>query len=104
VPVLVIAAFVAGLGTAPLLITSFGMVETMVSGRALTEGFSWVLTGLSIGYGAGSSLVGGIADAHGARVGFTVTVGAGLLAGGAGLLLWRRLTGSPAESRPVAVG
>ena len=34
---------------------------------SLTEGLAWVITGLNVGYGAGAALVGGIADAHGAR-------------------------------------
>ena len=38
-------------------------------------------TGLSVGYGIGAAVVGGIADAHGARSAFLVTIGSGLLVG-----------------------
>jgi MFS family permease len=101
VPVLAVCAFVVGLGIAPTLITAFGLIEQLVASSALAEGLAWLTTGLSIGYGAGSSLVGPIADAHGARLAFTVTVGAGLAMATLALVLFRRL--SPA-SEPVAVG
>jgi MFS family permease len=101
VPVLAVCAFVVGLGIAPTLITAFGLIEQLVASSALAEGLAWLTTGLSIGYGAGSSLVGPIADAHGARLAFTVTVGAGLAMAALALVLFRRL--SPA-SEPVAVG
>jgi MFS family permease len=81
VPVLVIAAFVLGLGIAPALITTFSLIQQIVPARAITEGMSWVGTGLSVGYGAGAALVGGIADAHGARTAFFVVVGSSVLTG-----------------------
>jgi MFS family permease len=100
---LCVSAFVVGLGTAPTLITAFGIVEHYVPSVALTEGLAWVLTGLNIGYGAGSALVGGIADAHGARAAFTVTIAAALLMGVDALLLHARLRASDPSSR-TAVG
>jgi predicted MFS family arabinose efflux permease len=81
VPVLVVAAFVLGLGIAPVLITTFSLIQQIVPARAITEGMSWVGTGLSVGYGAGAALVGGIADAHGARTAFFVVVGSSVLTG-----------------------
>jgi predicted MFS family arabinose efflux permease len=77
--VLAVCAYVVGMGIAPALTTAFGLIEQLVPAGALTEGLAWLVTGLSVGYGAGASLVGGIADAHGARTAFGVTVGAGLL-------------------------
>jgi MFS family permease len=76
VPVLAACAFVLGLGIAPALITMFGLVQQIVPARSLTEGLSWIGTGLNVGYGTGAALVGGIADAHGARTAFVVVVGA----------------------------
>jgi MFS family permease len=81
VPVLVVAAFVLGVGIAPALITTFSLIQQIVPTRQLTEGLSWVGTGLSVGYGAGAALVGGIADAHGARTAFFVVVGSSVLTG-----------------------
>jgi MFS family permease len=103
IPVLAGCAFVAGLGIAPTLITAFSLIEQLVPGAALVEGLTWLLTGLSIGYGAGSALVGGVADAHGARIAFTVTVVSGVATGAAALLLYRRLRASGPAALP-AVG
>src|SRR3954447_12227319 len=78
---LVLLGFVVGLGIAPALITAFGMVQQLVPARALTEGLSWINTGISVGYGAGAALVGGIADSHGARSAFLVVIGSSLTVG-----------------------
>jgi MFS family permease len=102
IPTLCVCAFVVGLGTAPTLITAFGIVEHYVPSASLTEGLAWALTGLNIGYGAGSALVGGIADTHGARTAFTVTIVSGLLMGGFALVLHERLRASdPRSHSPV---
>lgn len=103
VPVLAACAFIVGLGIAPALITAFGLIADIVPGAALTEGMAWLSTGLSIGYGIASALVGRIADAHGARVAFTVTIGSGALVAVLALVLYSSLRGQVA-SEPVAVG
>jgi MFS family permease len=104
VPVLAVCAFVFGLGVAPALITMFGLVQQFVPARALTEGLSWIGTGLNVGYGAGAALVGGIADAHGARSAFLVVIGSSLPVGVLGLLLGvRRSTVAPAPDSPTPV-
>ena len=105
VPVLAISAFVLGLGVAPALITMFGLVQQIVPARALTEGLSWIGTGLNVGYGAGAALVGGIADAHGARAAFLVVIGSSLPVGVLGLLLRVRRSAeaiAPDRQTPVA--
>lgn len=102
--VLALCAFVAGLGIAPTLITAFGLIENIVPAASLTEGLAWLITGLSVGYGIGASLVGGIADAHGARMAFVVTIGAGVAMGVLALALHRKLAVVRAESQPLAVG
>jgi MFS family permease len=98
VPLLAVASFVLGLGIAPALITAFGIIQQIVPARALTEGLAWVSTGLNVGYGAGAALVGGIADAHGARAAFLLVVGSSLTVGVLGLVLHARLR----EHRPTA--
>ena len=106
VPVLAVCAFVLGLGIAPALITMFGLVQQIVPARSLTEGLSWIGTGLNIGYGAGAALVGGIADAHGARTAFVVVVGSSATVGIFGMLLRLRrgadvvAAGSPTPVAP----
>jgi MFS family permease len=84
VRVLAVQMFVVGLGTAPLLITMFGLLERVAPAERLTEGLAWVSTGLNLGAGAAAPVVGVVADAHGARVALAIplcgSVVAGLLA------------------------
>jgi MFS family permease len=105
VPVLAACAFVLGLGIAPALITMFGLVQQIVPARSLTEGLSWIGTGLNVGYGAGAALVGGIADAHGARTAFLVVVGSSATVGIFGMVLRVRRSAeaiAPDSPTPVA--
>ncbi len=101
-PLLALCAFVVGLGIAPMLITAFGLIAEIVPGPALTEGMAWLITGVSLGYGTASAVVGRIADAHGARVAFSVTIGCGVLVGIVGLVLYRALYRPAGESAAAA--
>jgi MFS family permease len=102
IPLLAVLIFIVGLGIAPTLITAFGLIAEIVPARSLTEGLAWLTTGLNLGYGAASSLCGRLADAHGARITFLVTVGAGVLMAGFALAIHARLRplGDPAMSVP----
>jgi MFS family permease len=107
VPALVVAEFVLGLGIAPALIAAFGLVQQLVPARSLTEGLSWITTGLSVGYGVGAALVGGIADRHGARTAFLVVIGAALAVGVLAFALHAQLrprAGRAAEPAVVGAG
>ncbi len=105
VPLLVAAGFVLGIGIAPTLINAFALVQELVSPRALTEGLSWITTGLSVGYGAGAAVVGAIADQHGARTAFVVVLASSLTAGALALVLVARVRhGSRDASQPAVVG
>jgi MFS family permease len=97
-------ALIVGLGIAPALITSFGVIERIVPAGSLTEGLAWLITGLSVGYGTGAALVGRIADAHGARTAFAVTIGAGLLTALLALLIHARLRARAGTRTPAPVG
>jgi len=97
---LAVCTFFVGLGIAPTLIAGFGLIDRIVPAASLTEGLTWIGTGLSVGYGLGAASVGSIADAHGARVAFWVPVGCALIAGLVALTTAARLAGS----QPVAVG
>jgi MFS family permease len=88
---LAVIAFVVGAGIAPTLTTAFGLIERLVPAASLTEGLAWLITGLSVGYGAGAALVGRIADAHGARTAFLVAIAAALLMAGLALVQHARL-------------
>ncbi|WP_221349118.1 MFS transporter [Streptomyces beigongshangae] len=94
-PFLAVALFVAGLSIAPTMITTMALVELHVPRARLTEGMTWVSTGLAVGVALGSSLSGWVIDSAGARAGYGVPVAAGAVAVAVGCLGYRRL------SRPV---
>jgi len=97
---LAFCTFLVGLGIAPTLIGGFGLVDAIVPASSLTEGLTWIGTGLSVGYGAGAALVGGIADRHGAHLAFGVPVCAALLTAACAVTLGVRLR-TPA-AQPLA--
>jgi MFS family permease len=101
---LAVLAFVVGLGIAPTLINAFGLVESLVPKGALTEGMAWLTTGTAVGYGVAAALVGGIADAHGARVAFSVTIGASLLVGVLALVMHHTNPADDQAHRPLIAG
>ena len=92
---LAVALFVAGLSIAPTMITTMALVELHVPRAQLTEGMTWVSTGLAVGVALGSSVAGWVIDAAGADAGYGVPAVAGAVAAGVGFLGYRRL------SRPV---
>lgn len=104
IPVLALCTAVVGMGIAPTLIGGFGLVDAIVPPRLLTEGLTWIGTGLSVGYGIGAAIVGGIADAHGARVAFVVPVVCALSAAGCAVALAVRLGSRDQVAESVGVG
>ncbi|WP_436739322.1 MFS transporter [Streptomyces sp. BBFR102] len=97
-PFLAAALFVAGLCIAPTMITTMALVEQHVPRAKLTEGMTWVSTGLAVGVALGSSVSGWVIDAAGAKAGYWVPAAAGAAAVLVGFLGYRRLS-SPAPQR-----
>ncbi|TIT00496.1 MFS transporter, partial [Mesorhizobium sp.] len=54
VPLLALAVFVSGVAISPTFITAFGLIERRVPEAMLTEGITWVMTGIGIGMALGS--------------------------------------------------
>ena len=77
------AMFVAGLFFAPTLITAMGLIENIVPPAKLTQGLTWMITGLGMGVALGAVVGGWVIDAYGAQAGFGVS-----LAAGCGVLLF----------------
>ena len=71
------AMFIAGLFFAPTLITAMGLVENIVPPAKLTEGLTWMITGLGMGVALGAVLGGWVIDVYGAQAGFGVSLAAG---------------------------
>ncbi|MFI5687506.1 MFS transporter [Streptomyces sp. NPDC051636] len=95
---LAVALFVAGLSIAPTMITTMSLIEEHVPRAKLTEGMTWVSTGLAVGVALGSSAAGWVIDAAGAHAGYGVPAVSGAVAVAVGFLGYRRLTG-PAPGR-----
>ncbi|OON75107.1 MFS transporter [Streptomyces tsukubensis] len=97
-PFLAVALFFAGLCIAPTMITTMALVEQHVPRAKLTEGMTWVSTGLAVGVALGSSSAGWVIDAAGADAGYVVPGAAGAVAVAVGFLGYRRLN-RPAPQR-----
>lgn len=97
-PFLAVALFVAGLSIAPTMITTMSLIEQHVPRAQLTEGMTWISTGLAVGVALGSSVAGWVIDAAGARAGYGVPAVAGAVAVAVGFLGYRRLS-RPAPRR-----
>lgn len=78
-PVLAAVVFIAGFAISPALISGFGLVELLVPSQRLTEGLTWISTGIGIGLAVGSSAAGRVVDVAGAQRAFLVTTVAGAL-------------------------
>ncbi|MET8803336.1 MFS transporter [Streptomyces sp. NPDC004546] len=97
-PLLAVALFVSGLSIAPTMITTMSLIEEHVPRAQLTEGMTWVSTGLAVGVALGSSAAGSVIDAAGARAGYGVPAVSGAVAVAVGFLGYRRLR-RPAAGR-----
>ncbi|MXN53535.1 MFS transporter [Shinella sp. AETb1-6] len=76
VPLLAIALFISGVAISPTFITAFGLVERRVPAAMLTEGVTWVTTGIGIGMALGAFVAGWAVDTFGPQNGFWVSVAA----------------------------
>lgn len=74
------AVFVSGVAISPTFITAFGLIERRVPETMLTEGITWVMTGIGIGMAFGAFVSGWVVDNFGAANGFWVSVVASLSA------------------------
>lgn len=77
VTLLAIAVFVSGIAISPTFITAFGLIERRVPESVLTEGVTWVMTGIGIGMALGAFVTGWVVDSYGPQSGFWVSAAAG---------------------------
>ncbi|MFI5619864.1 MFS transporter [Streptomyces sp. NPDC051567] len=101
-PILAVALFVSGLAIAPTMITTMALIEAHVPRAKLTEGMTWISTGLAVGIALGSSAAGWVIDAAGARPGYVVSISAGAAAAVVAFAGYRRLTRSALGEEPAA--
>ncbi|MFO2466430.1 MFS transporter [Pseudomonas sp. 15FMM2] len=95
-----LAVFISGLFFAPTLIVSMALVERVVPASRLTEGMTWLITGLSIGVAIGAAGSGWMIDRFGAPSGFWVALAAGAVVLVSALSGYRRLE-EKCVSQPV---
>ena len=80
VPLLAFAVFLSGIAISPTFITAFGLIERRVPEAMLTEGVTWVMTGIGIGMALGAFASGWVVDNLGAQNGFWVSIVAAIIA------------------------
>lgn len=80
VTALAVAIFMSGVAVSPTFITAFGLVERRVPPEVLTEGVTWVMTGIGIGMALGAFVAGWVVDSFGAQNGFWVSAAAAVIA------------------------
>ncbi|WP_279617238.1 MFS transporter [Streptomyces albus] len=93
-PLLAVLLFVAGMATAPTMVTGMSLVQRLVPDGRLNEGMTTAYTGLLTGIAAGAAAGGQLADRWGAPGAYWAPVAAGglaLLAALAGLPRLRRV-------------
>jgi MFS family permease len=76
--VLGLLLFLAGFAISPTLVASVSYIESAVPAARLTEGISWLTTGLAVGIAPGAAIAGHVIDRFGASAGFWVPALAGL--------------------------
>lgn len=88
---------VAGIATAPTLITSMGLAQRLVPPAMINEGMTIVLTGLIVGVAARSAVGGAAVERLGAHTAYLVPVVAGFGALVIALVGWRTLARADAQ-------
>ncbi|MCZ7471556.1 MFS transporter [Agrobacterium sp. O3.4] len=78
VALLAFAVFLSGVAISPIFITAFGLIERRVPESMLTEGVTWVMTGIGIGMALGAFISGWVIDNFGPTNGFWMSVVASL--------------------------
>jgi MFS family permease len=71
--------FITGMSFAPTLIVVMNIGTKILPPGKITEGLTWLSTGVSVGIAMGGATAGLVIDHFGTRAGFGVAIGAGLL-------------------------
>jgi len=93
--VLTLVIFLCGMTIAPTLIAGFSLLESSARPGRTTEAMAWLSTGISVGVACGSTAVGFVLDAFGARWGYAFAAAAGVTAALTYLGGLRRVSASP---------
>jgi len=75
-----IVALISSFAVAPALITGFSLAERLVPATSVTEGLTWAVSGITLGFAAGSAIAGKLIDATGVASGFWLALVGTLIA------------------------
>jgi MFS family permease len=100
--VLIPVIFLCGMTIAPTLIAGFSLLESTARPGRTTEAMAWLSTGISVGVACGSTAVGFVLDAFGARWGYAFAAAAGVTAAVIYLGGLRRVSAAPAAPASAA--
>jgi len=89
-----LAVLLAGITFGPTITVAMGLVEQQVAASRLTEGMTWLLTGLAMGVALGAAAAGWVTDHLGAQRSFVVA-----LLAGAAMWAWGAQAGRLARGR-----
>lgn len=76
--IMAVMILISGCSFAPAMVIVMTLGTIVVPAARLTEGLTWMTTGISIGVALGGLLAGLVIDAYGARAGFGVAIASGL--------------------------
>lgn len=77
---LAVVLFVAGFAISPTLVATMSLIESRVPAARLTEGITWISTGIGLGIAPGAAIAGQLIDSYGASTAYAVPVVSGALA------------------------
>jgi MFS family permease len=80
IAVLAGALFLGGFAISPTLVAAIALIESNVPPSRLTEGITWLSTGISLGVAPGAAIAGRLVDTYGASTAYYVPVASGVLA------------------------
>ncbi len=102
-PLLAVALFVGGFAISPTLVATMSLIKSGVPADRLTEGITWVSTGIGIGLAPGAAVAGHLVDAYGASPAYIVPVVSGVLAAAVAWSTGGRGTAELPEATPETV-
>ncbi len=77
---LALALFLGGFAISPTLVASMSLIEANIPPARLTEGITWLSTGIGFGVAPGAAIAGHLVDAYGTGTAYLVPVVSGVLA------------------------
>jgi MFS family permease len=77
IAVMAAVMFVTGFAISPTIINGNSMVQHLVARQRLTEGLTWLSTGINVGVSVGSSVAGAFIDSFGSAGGFAMVAASG---------------------------